>query len=238
VPLHQKIAPHTNYALQSILDKQREIRQGKNIFEASKSEGVKHLVFSSLPWAEKLTKGVLKEVQHFDSKAEVGEYIEANKGDMIASYFQPAMFLTALSGMIKNSTLAMPFPSDDIAWPLIHPRRDTGKYVLGIFEKGAEANGVKVHAVSAWTTPKEVVAAVSKAAGKDVEFKMVPAEVFKSFMPPKIAQELVETMLLVGDYSYYGPGEEKNQEQYNKWLVQDAKLVTIEQWARESEWNF
>ena len=75
----------------AVMDKQREIQQGKNIFEAAKSQGVKHYIFSSLPYVEKLTKGELKHVEHFDSKAIVEEYIEENKGDMIASYFMPAM---------------------------------------------------------------------------------------------------------------------------------------------------
>ena len=71
------------------MDKQVEMKQGKNIFEACKEEGVKHYVFSTLPYAEKITNGVLKNVDHFDGKAIVAEFVEANKGDMIASYFMP-----------------------------------------------------------------------------------------------------------------------------------------------------
>lgn len=76
----------------SLLDKQKEIQQGKNIFEACKAKGVRHFIFSTLPWAEKITDGVLKNVDHFDSKAEVGEFIEENKGDMMASYVMPGKF--------------------------------------------------------------------------------------------------------------------------------------------------
>lgn len=222
----------------SILDKQREIQQGKNIFEAARSQGVKHLVFSTLPYAEKLTKGELKHVDHFDSKAIVGEYIEANKGAMIASYFQPAMFINFAKQQVKDvegtPTLAFPFPSEDIAWPLIEPRRDGGKYILGLFEGGSDANGVTVHGVSTWTTPKDVVAALSKETGKQVVFKTLPAEVYKSFLPPNIADELLETGLLVGNYSYYGKGEEKNQEKHDKWLIKGAELISYPQWVREA----
>ena len=73
----------------SLMDKQKEIQQGKNLFDACQAEGVKHYVFSSLPWAEKVTKGVLKNVDHFDSKAEVEEFVGKNKGDMIASFVMP-----------------------------------------------------------------------------------------------------------------------------------------------------
>lgn len=73
----------------SILDKEREIRQGKNIFDACKENGVKHFVWSALPNAEKITEGKLKHVDHFDSKAIVAEYVEQNKGDMISSHCMP-----------------------------------------------------------------------------------------------------------------------------------------------------
>lgn len=76
----------------SLMDKQKEIQQGKNIFEAVQTEGVKHYIFSSLPWAEKITKGVLKNVDHFDGKAEIEEFVEKNKGDMIASYVMPGEY--------------------------------------------------------------------------------------------------------------------------------------------------
>lgn len=79
----------TNFWDPDVMDKQKEIQQGKNIFEACKTEGVKHFVFASLPWTEKLTNGVLKHVDHFDGKAIVGQYAEENKGDMIVSYYQP-----------------------------------------------------------------------------------------------------------------------------------------------------
>lgn len=79
----------TNYWDKDVLDKKKEIQQGKNIFEACKAENVKHFVFSTLPFAAKLTAGELTHVSHFDSKATVAEFIEQKKGDMIVSYFIP-----------------------------------------------------------------------------------------------------------------------------------------------------
>ncbi|KAF7197057.1 NmrA-like family domain-containing protein 1 [Pseudocercospora fuligena] len=223
----------------SLMDKNREIQQGKNIFEAAKDTGVKHLVWSSLPNAEKVSGGNLKHADHFDGKAMVEEYIEANKGDMIASYFLPAMFITFAKTQINpgqdgKPTLAMPFPSDDVAWPLIDPRRDGGKYVMGLFEGGAEANGAKAHGVSTWTTPKEIVAALSKISGREVKFQKLPAEVFAGFLPENIREELLETMLLVGDHSYYGKGEEKKQEKSDKWLIEGENLLSFEDWAQQN----
>ncbi|KAK5122226.1 hypothetical protein LTR85_004136 [Meristemomyces frigidus] len=227
----------------AVMSKDIEIQQGKNIFESCKTQGVKHFVFSALPYAERITDGVLKHVDHFDSKAIVGEYIEANKGEMIASYFMPAMFINFAKSQIRSvdgtPTLSMPFPSDSIAWPLIDPRRDGGKWVMGLFEGGPSANGVKVHAASTWTTPKEVVAAVSKEADKEVVLKLISKEVFASFLPENIREEITETMLLVGDYSYYGNGAEKQQSEHDKWLVPGAEKISFGQWVKENgPWSF
>ena len=221
----------------SLMDKNREIQQGKNIFAACKAEGVTHFVFSALPHVTKLTNGVLKHVDHFDSKAEVREYAEATKDGLIVSYFMPAMFITYVKSLVKvvdgTPTLTLPYPSDSIAWPLLDPRRDSGKYVMGQFEAGSKVDGFAVHGVSAWTTPKDVVTALSEASGKDVVFKTIPADVFAGFLPEAVRYELLETQLLIGDYSYYGKGEEKNQAKHNEWLVPDADLIDVKRWSQE-----
>lgn len=73
----------------SIHSQEIEMQQGKNLFHACKAQGVRHYVWSSLPHALRVTNGVLTQLPYFDGKAIVEEYIEANKGDMIASYFWP-----------------------------------------------------------------------------------------------------------------------------------------------------
>ena len=79
----------TNFWDKDVMSKDKEIQQGKNIFEACVTERVAHYVFSTLPNVEELTGGELKHVDHFDGKAMVADHIEANKGRMIASYFMP-----------------------------------------------------------------------------------------------------------------------------------------------------
>ena len=96
----------TNFWDKDVLDKQIEMRQGKNVFQACKAEGVTHLVYSSLPWAVKLTDGALAHIDHFDGKAEVAEYIEANKGEMIASFFMPGK-TTWQSRFVKFAAIGM-----------------------------------------------------------------------------------------------------------------------------------
>ena len=51
--------------------------------------GVKHFIRSTLPSVTKLTDGMPKGMEHFDSKAGVEVYIQSMKGDTIVAYFMP-----------------------------------------------------------------------------------------------------------------------------------------------------
>ena len=226
----------------SILDKQREIQQGKNIFEAAKENGVKHLVWSALPYSQKITEGKLQHVDHFDSKAIVAEFVEENKGNMIVSHVMPAMFGDALPRFVNvqegQAMLGMPFPNDEVEWPLIFPRRDYGKWVMGAFEAGEKANGKFINAVSTWTTPKEVVAAIGKNANCEVKFATLPPQVYTGIMQglrgEMVGLELSETMQLIGGWNYYGKGMKAKQAESHEFLLKDADLIDFERWAGEN----
>ncbi|KAF2236091.1 NAD(P)-binding protein [Viridothelium virens] len=238
----------TNFWDKDVMSKTIEIQQGKNIFEACKADNVTHFVFSALPNVERLTQGVLKRVEHFDGKAIVAEYVEANKGHMIASYFMPAMYLKSYKDQVRSLegrlSMIMPFSlsgsdSTSPSWPVVDPREDSGKYIIGLFEGGKDADGVSVHAVSAWSSPKELLAAISREVEKEVNFAAVSPDELSASLPENIAHEITETMLLVGNFSYYGRGEEKNQDQSDEWLVKSTKTMGLEQLVqRKGPWNF
>lgn len=195
-------------------DANKEIQQGKNIFEASKAAGVRHLVFSTLPNTRKMTGGKL-DVHHFDSKAAIGDYIEANKGGALsATYYQPAFFLQNLPSMIQKSgpdggelVLALPIsPSAPV--PVIDIVSDTGKFVAGAFEAGAAADGRRIEAASFWTTLNDFAKLFSQVRGKTLTYTQIPPDVFRGFLPAAVAHELTENMKLIDEFSYFGKGAE------------------------------
>jgi hypothetical protein len=151
------------------------------------------------------------------------------------------MFIDAMARQVNvrdgQAALNFPFPSLDMPWALLEPRRDLGKYVMGLFEGGSSANGVRVHAVSTWTTPNEVAAALSKESNREIAFNLIPADAFEAVLKGRmgevVAKELAETMVFAGDYSYYGIGEEKNQAEHDKWLLKGADKISYPQWAKE-----
>jgi hypothetical protein len=153
------------------------------------------------------------------------------------------MFLDAISRSFVHvqdgqATLGMPFPSTSTDWPIIAPRRDYGKWVMGLFEAGSAANGAYVNAISAWTTPGDVVAAISKNANREVVFSSVPNEIYTSIMKQAtgdmVGLELSETMQLIGGWNYYGKGMREKQAESDRWLLKGAELISYEKWAEEN----
>lgn len=220
----------------SILDKEKEISHGKAIVDACKFSGVKHLVWSSLPNVSKLSNGKYRHVEHFDAKALVEEYAEANKGDMILSYFMPAMFMEAVKQISQkdehgNLSISLPFPDPNFAWPLISATKDTGKFVVGLFEAGEEANGAQIQGVSVWTTPKELMKTLEEKTGKGATFNSIDAATYGSFLPENIRVDLTEMMQWIGEANYYGKGAEKKQAQSDMYLVRGAKLTSWEEFV-------
>lgn len=197
------------------MDPNKEIQQGKNIFEASKAAGVQHLVFSTLPGTRAMTDGKIY-VPHFDSKAAIQEYIESNKGDALwATYFQPAFFLQNLSSMIQKSgeagqALTLPLPISPTApVPIIDIVADTGKFVVGALDAGATANGRTIEASSFWIGLNELATQFTRVRGTDVIYAQISHQDFVAALPDAVAHETDENMKLIDEFSYFGKGAEK-----------------------------
>jgi uncharacterized protein YbjT (DUF2867 family) len=233
----------TNYW--ETMSKSTETQQGKTIVDACKAEGVKHLIWSTLPHVGKLTNGELAKVEHFESKADVAEYAEKVKGDMLVSYFMPGYFMSNLTKQFKPDektgvpTLSLPWNAQNTWVPMLDIQRDTGLFTVGLLEAGSAANGVYVQGVSEWLHPQEVVDQVSKAKGKELKFVEVPASVESiAKIGNKIAEELQENMLLIRDWSYYGKGTETKQAESDKFLVPGSKKITFKEFAENAQWSF
>ncbi len=206
--------------------KEVEYTQGTHIADIAHEVGVEHLIWSSLPHVTKskvpsilskialtntgipVTNGQLKHVEHFDSKAEVEEYIRSKK--MPASFFQPGFFMSNLKGSLRpgddgNYTLTAPWHPDTKV-PMLDVVADTGKFVAAALLKGPSTDPKRIMGVSEWNSPNDIAAAMKEINGKDVKFTEVDGDTFMQFLPPATAKELTENFLLIRDYEYFGPG--------------------------------
>lgn len=73
-------------------DADKEFQQGKNLVDACKETKVERLIFSSLVYVSKASKGKNTRVAHFDSKARVEEY--ARSISQPATYYMPGPFMS------------------------------------------------------------------------------------------------------------------------------------------------
>ncbi|KAI5899222.1 NmrA-domain-containing protein [Schizophyllum commune H4-8] len=194
------------------IDGDREIAQGKNIADASKEEGVQHLIWSSVLNVTKLTKGVLSQVAHFDSKATVEEYIR-DLG-IPATFFLAGFYMSNFPGDMLSASpdrkwkLNLPMP-DDAPIPLFAAEYDTGKFVKAIFLKREETLGKRVYGATAYTTPVQIIDGFNKVYGKHEVYKRLTGEEYKATLaakgyPEALQEEMLQNMRLVYEFGYYG----------------------------------
>ncbi|KIM96878.1 hypothetical protein OIDMADRAFT_182985 [Oidiodendron maius Zn] len=227
----------TNYW--GTMSKSTEIIQGKNIVDACISTGVKHLVWSSLPGATALTNGLLKNIEHFDSKAEVSAYAESKKAKagMWVTHLMPGFYMQSLKSAIQKdpktgiSTMFSPWIEATTNIPLLDIVSDTGKFVAGALVLGSASDGKFVQGVSQWSTPGEVVRAISAVTGEKTVFQEMPVDAWEEFLqlPPHARTELGENMVLIRDFSYYGKGSQSKQSESDAFVhaVKGQKLTTL-----------
>ncbi len=220
------------------LSKDIEIQQGKNIANAAKATGVQHLIWSGSTNVSKITNGAISDCVYFDSKAEVQEYIEEIKGDMVATYVIPAVFMQMFKGEILRGLGGLPIwpkPWDlnETRVPIIDAA-DSGLYVAGVLAQDPRAvNGARIRGVSQWMSPKEMMDILSETIGTEVRFVHLDAEEYRKILPDRIAPELVANMVWMYEYGFFGQGAEMKQTE-SDWVLGDMKLASWEQFIKKN----
>lgn len=172
---------------------EKEVAQAKNMAEAAKSAGVRHVIWSTLEDTRKRVPlsdnrmptlmGKYK-VPHFDGKGEADAlFMKAGAPTtLLATSFYWDNFIYFGMGPKKgpDGKLALTMPMGDKKLPGI-AAEDIGKCALGVFKKGNEYIGKTVGIAGEHLTGAEMAAALSKALGKEVRYNDVPPEVFRGF---------------------------------------------------------
>lgn len=162
-----------------------------------------------------MSKGVLPAVYHFDSKANVEEYIRSL--GIPASFFLAGFYMSNLPGMSIREMpdgkwgLALPMP-DNSPIPLFDAEDDTGKFVKAMFLNEQKVLGKRIYGATAYYTPAEIVQEFKElfpSVGKDAGFSQLPNGVFKGIMastgaPEVIQEEMLQNMRLMPEFGYYG----------------------------------
>ncbi|KAH8429666.1 NmrA/HSCARG family protein [Aspergillus melleus] len=186
------------------LSRDVEVSQGKAVADASKAAGVQHLIFSSIRNVTEMSKGRLTQLAHFDGKAEIEDYIRAS--GVPGSFVLAGFFMSNTFEMINKQgdtyTLAWPVDPRKAQIPVFDVGDDTGKFVIAAINRGP--SNERILAATEYYTPERLMAEFSEVTGHKAQAVQIPSEVFKSFLPPPVAEELNENILLLEDPGYYG----------------------------------
>lgn len=237
---HALKGAHTVFAMTTSVPekgaKKQELAQGKLLADACVIEGAEYVVWSTIPHVERTTNGKLKNVEHFDGKAEVEDYIR--QLPIKSAFVAPGTFMQNLLQLwlprpAEDGTFVMAnifHPSDKV--PMIDVADDMGKFVVPILLKPEAYEGKFFAAADRFYSFEEITQSITAVSGKTVKYMQVPDEVFKGFLPPQMATQVVEMFQFFRDFGYYGPDQEKRV----AWTNEQAhgKLTTLQEFLKQN----
>jgi uncharacterized protein YbjT (DUF2867 family) len=169
----------------------KEIQQAKNIAEAAKAAGVKHVIWSTLEDTRKLMSPddtrmpMLQEkyrVPHFDAKAEANAAFAGLPTTLlVTSFYWDNLYMFGLAPKKDDKGVySWTFPMGDAKLPGI-AADDIGKVALGIFKAGSEYIGKTVGIAGESLSFQEMSKKLESIGIAPVQFNAVDANLFRSF---------------------------------------------------------
>jgi uncharacterized protein YbjT (DUF2867 family) len=172
---------------------EKELQQAKNLAQAAKRTGLKHVVWSTLEdtrnWMslddERMPTLMEKyKVPHFDGKGEADqEFKKAGvpTTNLLTSFYWDNFVHFGMGPTPgPDGTLAIVFPMNDAKLPGIAVE-DIGKCAYGIFKRGDDMIGETVGIAGEHLTGDEMAAKMSRVLDKKIVYNAVPPEVYRGF---------------------------------------------------------
>ncbi|MFQ5755554.1 MAG: NmrA/HSCARG family protein [Acidiferrobacterales bacterium] len=160
----------------------KEYQQGKNLVDAVARADIEQFVFSTLPYAKKISQGQL-EVPHFDIKAELEEYCRGL--EIPATFIHMAFYFENFINFFPlrqqdDGSFTFGFPQGDT--PLAGVAvDDIGGIVAAIFDRPAEFRDKAIGVVGDDLSPHAYAEIMTRVLGKNVVYHHIPREVFAGF---------------------------------------------------------
>ncbi len=171
---------------------EKEVAQAKNIADAAKAAGVKHIIWSTLEDTRKLMaaddtrmpmlQGKYR-VPHFDAKSDADEFFKGMPVTfMMVSFYWDNLYLFGLAPKKdKDGVYSWAFPMGDAKLAGI-AKEDIGKAAYGIFKAGSEYIGKTVAIAGEHVTFADMSEKLSKGLGiGPVKYTALDANLFRSF---------------------------------------------------------
>jgi len=182
-----------------------EFAIGKMMVDVFKNEGVQQVVYSSLPNAEKISKGALK-VVHFSGKAKLAEYI-LSKGFRYAHFVEPSMYynawLTFLPAVKIGDEFVIYVPGTGKNAIPMFDASDYGIGVRLVLSDPERFNGKFLQLEGDTLTPGEAIKILSEVSGKHIQCSFLPYDEYEMRFPD--THEIAEMFHYFDDCGYWGP---------------------------------
>ena len=227
---------------------EKEIGEARNMAQAAKEAGLKHVIWSTLEDTRKFVslddnrmptlQGKYK-VPHFDAKGEADEFFRragVPTTFLVASFYLDN-FIYFGSGPKKgpDGKLYLTYPLDDKKMAVI-ASEDIGKCAYGIFKKGTAMVGKTIGVAGDHVSGEEMAKGLSKALGQEVIFNNVTPETYRGFGFPgsddlgnmfQFYRDFEKDVNKLRDLKF---SRELNPElkSYQDWLAENAKKIPLD----------
>lgn len=104
-----------------------------------------------------------------------------------------------------------------------------GKFVKAILKNRDATLGKHILGAENYYTPEQIRSGLEAATGKKTHYTQTTAEQFKGFLPPSIAEEMLETYYFIESPGYYNNADLKESHD-----ILEDKLVTWEEFVKKS----
>jgi uncharacterized protein YbjT (DUF2867 family) len=209
-----------------------ELKQATAAVRAAKDAGVKHLVWSTLPDVEAISKGKLH-VPHFTGKAKVDRVVKEASFENHTFVIAPFYYQNLVGPLAPQNQ-----PDGSATWALpldptvrsIHMGDITelGDLVAGAFARPDQAgHGEYLPLVGDFLSFNEIIDTLNRQ-GNNFSFHQVPKEVFAGFFPG--AAEIAEMFAYFQAHTYLGSDSRDQISLANK--VAGRQATKFSAWAR------
>ncbi len=206
---------------------EKEYQQGKNLVDAVADANVKHFVFSTLPYVNKITGGTL-EVPHFDMKGQLEEYTRSlclNATFVhVAFYYENFLSFFPPKKQV-DGTYAFGFPQGNTPLAALAVQ-DTGGVITAIFDRPEAFKDRVIGIVGGDLPPGKYAEIMSRSLRKTVVYNHIPREVFGGF-DFQGADDLANMFEF---NRLYIPNRQKDLEESRSLY---PRMQTFEQWLME-----
>jgi uncharacterized protein YbjT (DUF2867 family) len=172
---------------------ERELAQAKNMAQAARSAGLRHVIWSTLEDTRLLVPlsddrmPTLKEhykVPHFDAKGSADVFFrqaEVPTTFLLTSFYWENLIHFGMGPQKgEDGRLAFVLPMAERKLPGIGVE-DIGKCAYGIFKRGEDMVGRTVGVAGEHLTGEAMAASLAAALGREIEYRYVPPEIYRTF---------------------------------------------------------